>query len=680
MRGDRIPGLKRQPVIAMESLEPEIISIIKRAQSQRRNALIIRIMMRVFMVLSIAGCLIGALLLSITIGGGLFQPDPSYTGWIILVTIYAGFFVLPFLFSLPVILPLAMRNRNVDRIVIFRKFNNASSKKTLRRIIRRQIGNYGHVFTLSDSNFRIKWYVRIPILLGQTSFFHFRPRDITNSRGIIALKRTLENIGWLNINWLLSSSKIFSVKTTDDFWQDAAGTLLDGSRLVIFDVSVLTKPLDWEANKVKALGMEQHVVVTAGEENRAIAEEFKARYDSMDDDYDIPLFYYNGKGVLLDDRRFEETIAGILAKKAAARHDRYFISTLKRALLTACIFIGLFMALLLYLSPYLAPGLPGRYSPLPGQAVVACLQANLARQDSAHMEAIRQHIHGKWPARAAALSIGYAYHHQAAECNAVAATLKDLADPSQLMEYIRLTGAGEPFMGEQAFEIVRSLKKTDEEDLILHLLANPRIDCKEKALLLVGDRKLHAGYLARFIDTLSAPSNAVRPPPVPRPGHATSRAYAGSTDSFDIRARRYYLDLYRLLSGRMDSIDLTQVKKKADGDTARDLHILFSLLLLDAREGQYLPALFDTYFIDAYYNLTLKEKNTIYFRSTIPHPFKDITDSMLHKTAAFSGLPDYTTLTKRLPATSLPQAYIYFLLKNYPGDQGKPPGMGRPAR
>ena len=51
-------------------------SIVAQARTQKRNAIIIKIMVRTFMVLSIAGAFVGGVILLLTTGAGLFSESP----------------------------------------------------------------------------------------------------------------------------------------------------------------------------------------------------------------------------------------------------------------------------------------------------------------------------------------------------------------------------------------------------------------------------------------------------------------------------------------------------------------------------------------------------------------------------------------------------------------------------
>jgi hypothetical protein len=625
-------------------------------------------MVRVFMTLSLIACFFGAFILALVGGVGLFEPNPTYMPWIIAAAVYGSFFVVPFLLCLPVILPLALRNKNIDQIIVFRKFNNKASGKAIRKIIRSYVSNYGHVFTLSDSNFKVKWWIRIPLMLGQTSFFHFRQRNIRDARGLDALGRKLRDKAWLNINWLLSSGKIFSVRTTDEYWHDTATLLLKDSRLVLFDVLTLTRALEWEIEMTKSHGLEQHIILIAPADNAAVVAEWKTKYDTPDDGYEIPVFYYDSTGKLQDSTGLEQAVAEILVKD---RGEERFITqrlALRKVFLTAGIVIAGFAAVLFFILPYLAPDLPGKYSPFAWQTIQSYMHARLNREDDAQLAPVRQRILRRWPAQAAGMSIGYAYRHESAECQAVAATLRDLADPSLPKEYIRLIEQGEPTMSEVAYALVDSMHLPGRRELALHWIAQDRLDGKQKGLAWLERDPPDSRDPGRLLSILSDPSYRVGYPPWRHESHTMREGSApGATfhvDGPEALTRKYYLRLYRLLS----SADIDPPHRDS---LNRDVRILFSLLLLRAGNGCCPAALFDSYYIDTYYNVRLNPRYDSYlnfFPATVPRPFKELTDSLLlHRHLA--NMPSFDVLVRssRLAdSTQLPGSFISMLLRSYP--------------
>ena len=71
----------------------------------------------------------------------------------------------------------------------------------------------GTHFTLSDADFNVAWYVRIPVLLGQLALFSFRLRRIRHAHQIAGLERATARITAATAcsrSWSLSSCRLNS--------------------------------------------------------------------------------------------------------------------------------------------------------------------------------------------------------------------------------------------------------------------------------------------------------------------------------------------------------------------------------------------------------------------------------------------------------------------------------------
>src|SRR5262249_471618 len=146
--------------------------------------------------------------------GALGVGMPETPDWIYPILVYAVFLAAPIVVFMPVIIPLAVTWRRPYQVVIFRRFNTTSESKPLRRIASRYLGRFGHVFTLADSKIHKSLLVRIPVLLGELSFLHFRLRRIHSASGLTKLKALLLQRWRLNMNWLVSFRKIFPIQSS----------------------------------------------------------------------------------------------------------------------------------------------------------------------------------------------------------------------------------------------------------------------------------------------------------------------------------------------------------------------------------------------------------------------------------------------------------------------------------
>ncbi len=657
-------------------LHERTAAIRQQAKLQKRNAQIVRILVVLFMIVSVLSCLVMLPFLTLMIGPGLFNETPAYFFWIILLLVYSAFFILPFLFCLPVILPFSIRHKNINRIVVFRKFNSDVSKAALRRLSRSVLGNYGHVFTLSDKNFKIPWYVHIPVVLGQMSFFHFRQQTIKKANDLDKLRKTLGNRGWLNINWFLSSSKIFAVKTTDEWWQEAALILLRECDLIIFDVSTFTEALEWETNTTKKLNLESKIIVVANEANRETALEWKLKYDNPDDDYDIPLFFYDSESELTDVAALEEGIATVLAAIQGGVPVKYTTGILKKTAYTSAAMVLVFGVVLFLVSPFVMPGLAGRLTPFPRQVVQSYIQLHLQDMpDSADAAAIRQRAKNTWPQKVAALAVDYAYHHQAAECEGVAAAVSHLAHASVIADYLQLVEKGEPLMADTAFAALTTMPGSGGGDfepagLALRLLGNKRLDVKEKGLRLLQTKPVAAVTILRVIEELSKPGYVALMPPFqhkPKNGLDFS-GFFKSEKSFEERLLLFYSGLFDLLNTNGLEVPVSRLEVAYRQAASEEARMVLAILLLHRKNAVGLRSILRPSFLNLFY----KEKKTALFSrpAMVLSGLGLAVDSMLGGPERLANMPSYNEISRlRSPSpiyTSLSATALQFLLRNYP--------------
>jgi len=649
--------------------------IMNQARIQKRNSLIIKIMVIIFTVISLLSCLIGGIFLSLFIGPGMFSETPYYIGWIVIIVAYGSFYLLPFFLCLPVILPLAIKNKNTSRIVIFRKFNSEISKKAVNKITGSIVSNYGHVFTLSDSSYNIKWYVKIPIILGQMSFFHFRQRDIKTDMHLLSLKNTLANKGWLNVNWLLSTNKIFAVKTTDALWQETAMVLLEECNLLIIDISELTDSINWESKVAFDLNFEQKIIVIANELKESVVLEWKNRFNKPSD-YEIPVYYYDDKGVFYKSSFLEDTVCKILSNTNNSQYPKYRGSIVKKSLASISAVVVIFVTIFFFLSPYLIPNITSKYSPFPKQAVNAYIQSILKSDyEDSEKRAILRRIKGLWPKQAAEITLKYAYNHDRAECDAVAIALKKLADRSQWKSYLQLIEDGEPFMSSTAFDVLTSFNPKNSFEISLQLISKDRIDTKEFGLRMTEQKKLTDDYVKKLIVILSSEKFTIEQPPCQHKAKSTLGlenllSFLRHKDTPDERVTKLFHRMYQLMQNPI-LINKIEVQKAFLDSKSEDAKILLSLFLLENSNAIGIHKLFDGYFISNYYNSELNLSTDSVVQLFSSKPFQIITDSIFAKSRLFTNIPPYDTLVKQLGNQSLisfPKVHINFLLTNYPSN------------
>lgn len=85
--------------------------------------------------------------------------------WLPLV-IYVALYVLPLVLTLPICVPIVTLWTDPPRFLVFRSFNHAQVTGPLRKVLKREAAPFGHVYTLSDADIKVPWFVRVPLLFG----------------------------------------------------------------------------------------------------------------------------------------------------------------------------------------------------------------------------------------------------------------------------------------------------------------------------------------------------------------------------------------------------------------------------------------------------------------------------------------------------------------------------------
>ncbi|MEO5681584.1 MAG: HEAT repeat domain-containing protein [Chitinophagaceae bacterium] len=614
----------------MQAETTEQYSNIIRAAAKRhqRYASVIGFMKGFFMAASLIGLFPLLIWLSFSMGN-MFGPKTTYASYIFFLLLYGAFFLIPFFLCVPVAIFLSLKQKNTARILIFRKFNNNASGKALSQIIRSGLSKYGHTFTLADSNFKIPWYVRIPFIQGQLSFFHFRQIIINRKSRLADFKHKIKQKTWLNINWLLSADKVFAVRSSDEFWQQTAGILLATSDLILFDVSVDSTHMTWEMEQSIQHNLGHKIVAICANKNKAAvvawAEKFKNSFQTP-----MPLFFYNDKGQLLDKKGFDNCVVDSLSQsylrvKLQAMPEwpgplrsgreavlqqpedlqqvqsadsiqevppgRYAIMRTLKLLVVTVFFIGL---ILFFVSPYLSPPFTASHSPFPQQAVTAFIQCAKTELDSSRLKRLANDIHRSWPARAARFSVEHALDHYEEECQSVVFALGELADYSQYQRYKQLVTDADPYVASMAAQLVGSMHHSNDSLLpfAFQLLRSPCLDTRLNAIKILSWLPLNAATTDSMLGI-----SAIAPVYEKASNHKTTvvNLPGRKSDQISIDPQNeddYYVQFFELLKNSIESRHRNQLQTLSASLHLRT-RIFASLLLAQLNDGRAVPVLID---------------------------------------------------------------------------------------
>ena len=209
---------------------------------------------------------------------------------------YIGIYIIPFLLLLPIMIPLSMKWKNPAKFLIFRPFNRTRVTGSLKKIVRNEISEFGHVYTLADSEIKVPWYVKIPIFLGQLSFFHFRNRTLYIPNQLVKLAKAMNHRIRRNINWYLSFSKLFSVNCTDMGWRSTVAFLTPMFDGFILDLSHPSINITWEIQLLDRIGALNHTIFLVHKDRKKEALQVLNKELCTEDDVSNKVLIYDEHG------------------------------------------------------------------------------------------------------------------------------------------------------------------------------------------------------------------------------------------------------------------------------------------------------------------------------------------------------------------------------------------------
>ncbi|MFC5139067.1 hypothetical protein ACFPK1_12565 [Actinomycetospora rhizophila] len=222
---------------------------------------------------------------------------------------YLWFFVFPGCVTAVLAAPLIIGWRAPARILVLRPFGRPDHSRPLRGLVRREVAGYGHTYTLADVAISVRWYIAIPVVLGQLAMLSFRQRRLRTPADLDDFVLTMTHRRRRNLNWAVARSKVFPVRCTDELWRVAVLRMIAASDVVLFDATHLSGNLIWEIDALRRLRRLQDCVFLSyhGDEARTAAalgcHGIRVR-----------LLGFDGAGRLVDPQGFRHALAAILAR------------------------------------------------------------------------------------------------------------------------------------------------------------------------------------------------------------------------------------------------------------------------------------------------------------------------------------------------------------------------------
>ncbi len=278
---------------------------------------------------------------------------------LLLIIPYLGLFLIPFLITLPFIMPVILSWRRPNIILLLRPFGQWDVNTSLKRIIRNKISRYGHTYTLADSEMKIPFYVRIIFLLGQISLFSFRFRKIKEKKHVDRLIRVTEQTGWRIINWCVMKNKIFPVLCNENSWKLCVELMMKQADLILIDLTELRDAVLWEVDMCIKLGLMDRVILLSHQDVESVSQNWINKNYALKEYNRQMLFIYNQDGILTEN--IEDVLFPLFANKKNIK-EKYFIKYFKPILV--CLSMLAISLYFFWLSlPKIFPTSIAKYSP-----------------------------------------------------------------------------------------------------------------------------------------------------------------------------------------------------------------------------------------------------------------------------------------------------------------------------
>lgn len=212
--------------------------------------------------------------LTIELGGARLSGYAEYQLFGVPSSTWVLFALLgPGLLSLPLTLPLALSMGQRPNILLLRPFDCPTLVRPSATLVRRVLSRLGAVYTLSDSSFYDRWYVRWPVVAPQLWFLTYR---LPRVRSEEAVERTSIDVSrWFlrNLNWINSRSKLFTIAASLEHWKALVSRMIEIADLIVVDVSERGAGLEWEVQFLRSnSALQRTIFVVTSEHAEAAAD------------------------------------------------------------------------------------------------------------------------------------------------------------------------------------------------------------------------------------------------------------------------------------------------------------------------------------------------------------------------------------------------------------------------
>jgi len=202
------------------------------------------------------------------------------------------------------------------RILLLRPFGDRRMTRPLKRVVVRELGRLGLVFTLEDRSYRPHWFVTILMFVQGSARYILAPllhpplriASIKNEWTFLKLANRLLKKLRPSFDSFVNGGQAFNIRSTNPWWQNVIEILMYSSDLVIMDVSRVHEGSKWEIDHLNACALVSRCIFIVQQEHLQEGQESIAHL--LPSALRPELFAYDAKGVFLEEVKFRSLFEG----------------------------------------------------------------------------------------------------------------------------------------------------------------------------------------------------------------------------------------------------------------------------------------------------------------------------------------------------------------------------------
>lgn len=212
------------------------------------------------------------------------------------------------------------RGRNF-RIILLRPFGNNDLSRPLKKMVPREIGAWGTVYTLSDKSYVPSIYLRIVERISDLGSYPLglllkpsrRIGIVRNERTFLNLSRALCRTNRPSLKTFLVGDQALNIKTAEECWHLVVDMLLHSSELIVMDLSQVGPGSAWEINQLRRRGLFSKCIFIAQDEYTTAAT--VALEKQIGDTMFVQIHLYSRESLFVDIDSFREQFSKLVTNE-----------------------------------------------------------------------------------------------------------------------------------------------------------------------------------------------------------------------------------------------------------------------------------------------------------------------------------------------------------------------------